>query len=178
MDSFVLVSLHLPSPIHQRAALGCRPIARPLYGVRIEDKMRGSGVAKAHGCMMVLAWVFCSSVGVILSRYYKDMWPNSGLLGERVWFQLHRILMGVCVGLTCIAVILAFAFCYGYSTLSSYPDYIHPILGLIVLWLAVINVNCRRLSREDSLLLDGGVSVGHGSVLVVDQKNEHFAPSL
>ncbi|VDL90923.1 unnamed protein product [Schistocephalus solidus] len=114
-------------------------VTSPLYGVRIEDQMRASGVAKAHGCMMVLAWVFCSSVGVILSRYYKDMWPNSGLLGERVWFQLHRILMGVCVGLTCIAVILAFAFCYGYSTLSSYPDYIHPILGLIVLCLAFIN---------------------------------------
>lgn len=102
--------------------------------------MKASGIVKAHGAMMVLAWVFCSSVGVIVSRYYKDMWPNSGLLGERVWFQIHRILMGLCVGLTCLGVILAFAFSRGYSKLRLYPDYVHPILGLIVLCLAIINV--------------------------------------
>ncbi|VDD79096.1 unnamed protein product [Mesocestoides corti] len=115
-------------------------ITSPLYDLTIDDTlMHAPGVVKAHGAMMVLAWVFCSSVGVIISRYYKDMWPNSGLLGERVWFQVHRILMGLCVGLTCLAVILAFIFCQGYSRLRIYPDYIHPILGLIVLCLAVIN---------------------------------------
>ncbi len=100
-----------------------------------------AGIIKAHGAIMVLAWVFCSSVGVIVSRYYKDMWPNSGILGERVWFQLHRILQGLCVGLTLLAVILALIFCEGYSDVTSYPDYIHPILGFIVLILAFINVS-------------------------------------
>lgn len=115
----------------------------PLYDLTVSDSMlRSPGVVKAHGAMMVLAWVFCSSVGVIVSRYYKDMWPNAGLLGERVWFQIHRILMGICVGLTILSVILAFIFCQGYSALKIYPDYIHPILGLIVLSLAVINVSC------------------------------------
>ncbi|VUZ49205.1 unnamed protein product [Hymenolepis diminuta] len=115
-------------------------ITSPLYDLTVSDAlMQAPGVVKAHGAMMVLAWVFCSSVAVIIARYYKDMWPNSGLLGERVWFQLHRILMGICVGLTCLAVILAFVFCQGYSQLKIYPDYIHPILGLIVLCLAVIN---------------------------------------
>ncbi len=140
----------MPAYLLRRPLSRCNHVAplplffRPLYGMTIgSSEIQASGVIKAHGAMMVLAWVFCSSVGVIISRYYKDMWPNSGLLGERVWFQLHRILMGLCVGLTCLAIILAFIFCAGYSRLKLYPDYVHPILGLIVLVLALINVSSR-----------------------------------
>ncbi|VEL08478.1 unnamed protein product [Protopolystoma xenopodis] len=89
--------------------------------------------------MMVLAWVCFSSVGIIIARYYKELWPNSGLIGERVWFQLHRLFMLICVGLNILGIILAFAFCNGYSRVTAYPNYIHPILGLIVFILSLIN---------------------------------------
>nr|CAH8876255.1 unnamed protein product [Trichobilharzia regenti] len=114
-------------------------ITSPIYGSMTGVAGRGSSIAKTHGCLMVLAWVLCASIGIILARYYKDVWPNSGLLGERVWFQSHRILQGICVGLTCISIILIFIYCEGYSQATAYPYYIHPILGLIVFSLALIN---------------------------------------
>lgn len=107
----------------------------------------GSPLMKTHGCLMVLAWVLCASIGVILARYYKDMWPNSGLLGQHVWFQTHRILQASCVILTCVAIILAFIYCEGYSKASVSPYYVHPILGLIVFCLALINVGCFLLCQ-------------------------------
>ncbi|CAH8626267.1 unnamed protein product [Heterobilharzia americana] len=114
-------------------------ITSPIYGSMTGVAGRGSSIAKTHGCLMVLAWVLCASIGTILARYYKDVWPNSGLLGERVWFQSHRILQGICVGLMCISIILIFIYCEGYSQATAYPYYIHPILGLIVFSLALIN---------------------------------------
>ncbi|KAA3681452.1 uncharacterized protein DEA37_0001821 [Paragonimus westermani] len=114
-------------------------ITSPLYGSMTGINGQGSPLMKTHGCLMVLAWVLCASVGVILSRYYKDMWPNSGLFGDPVWLQSHRILQASCVILTCIAILLALIFCEGYSKVSTYPYYVHPILGLIVFLLALIN---------------------------------------
>ncbi|KAF5402700.1 Ferric-chelate reductase [Paragonimus heterotremus] len=114
-------------------------ITSPLYGSMTGISGQGSPLMKTHGCLMVLAWVLCASVGVILSRYYKDMWPNSGLFGDPVWLQSHRILQTSCVILTCIAILLALIFCEGYSKVSTYPYYVHPILGLIVFILALIN---------------------------------------
>lgn len=106
---------------------------------RGDDK--GLALAKAHGCIMILAWILCSSVAIIMARYYKDMWPNSGLLGGRVWLQSHRILQGICTGLTCLGILLAFVYCKGYSQITAYPFYVHPILGIIVFILALINVS-------------------------------------
>ena len=37
---------------------------------------------------MVIAWIFAVSIGVILPRFYKPMWPESKLFGEKVWFQV------------------------------------------------------------------------------------------
>ncbi|CAL8073451.1 unnamed protein product [Calicophoron daubneyi] len=111
----------------------------PMFGSMTGTETYGSSIMKTHGCLMVIAWILCSSVAIILSRYYKDMWPNSGLLGELVWFQSHRILQGCCVGLMIIAVILALIYCEGYSKASVYPYYVHPILGFIVFTLALIN---------------------------------------
>ncbi|KAG5444099.1 DOMON domain-containing protein frrs1L [Clonorchis sinensis] len=114
-------------------------ITSPIYGSMTVISEQGSALMKTHGCLMVLAWVLCASIGVILARYYKELWPNSGLLGERVWFQSHRILQSSCVILTCIAIILAFIYCEGYSRVSTFPHYVHPILGLIVFCLALLN---------------------------------------
>ncbi|THD19348.1 Ferric-chelate reductase 1 [Fasciola hepatica] len=116
-------------------------LTSPVYGSMTGISAHGSPLMKTHGCLMVLAWVLCASVGVILARYYKDMWPNSGLLGQHVWFQAHRILQACCVLLTCVAIILAFIYCEGYSKASASPYYVHPILGLIVFCLALINVS-------------------------------------
>lgn len=98
-----------------------------------------SPLAKSHGIFAVIAWVFCSSVGIILARYYKEMWPYTGIAQEMVWFQVHRILQGTCVLLTTISFFLIFAHVGGYSDLDTMPFKAHPILGIIVFILAILN---------------------------------------
>ncbi|KAL3313560.1 DOMON domain-containing protein frrs1L [Cichlidogyrus casuarinus] len=111
-----------------------------VYGSMTGAPGEGDSTAKAHGACMVLAWVFCSSVGIILARYYKDVWPNSGLFGQRVWFQLHRILQISCVFLTILGLILILIRLNGqYSQTSTWPNLMHPILGIIVIALTILN---------------------------------------
>ncbi|XP_064625393.1 ferric-chelate reductase 1-like [Lineus longissimus] len=98
------------------------------------------GLAKAHGCLMVLAWVFFASFGMLSARYYKTMWPNAGLCSEKVWFAVHRFCMSSAVILTCIAFILIFVMNEGYSYgLEGLPHKAHPILGIIVTILCILN---------------------------------------
>lgn len=98
-----------------------------------------SGAAKAHGILMILAWVLCASIGTLLARYYKLQWPGRLLGREAAWFQLHRILMAVCCGLTLISFIVIFIDLRGYSGLDVFPDLLHPILGIIVTILTLLN---------------------------------------
>lgn len=37
---------------------------------------------------MISAWIAFASIGVVLARYYKPMWAERKLLGEKVWFQV------------------------------------------------------------------------------------------
>ena len=38
------------------------------------------------GCLMILAWVFFSSIGMLMTKYYKTMWPNKRMFDQRYWF--------------------------------------------------------------------------------------------
>ncbi|PAA61009.1 hypothetical protein BOX15_Mlig031703g1 [Macrostomum lignano] len=98
-----------------------------------------TGGAKAHGCLMVLAWVLCASVGMLLARYYKTQWPSRLLGKELAWFQVHRALMASCCILTLISFIVIFADVAGYSALDDLPDLVHPVLGIIVTILTLAN---------------------------------------
>jgi len=40
------------------------------------------------GCLMLIAWMMCASTAVLLSKYYKRMWPNDSLCGVEVWFAV------------------------------------------------------------------------------------------
>lgn len=98
-------------------------------------------VVKAHGSLMVIAWVFCASMGIVLARHYKPMWPNSQMLGEKVWFTLHRVFM-VTALLTCVAAfILIFVDVREWSELAGHSNWqkAHPYLGVIVTFCVVLN---------------------------------------
>lgn len=43
------------------------------------------------GCLMLIAWMMCASTALILAKYYKAMWPNDSLCGERVWFAVSLV---------------------------------------------------------------------------------------
>ncbi|PAA51129.1 hypothetical protein BOX15_Mlig013689g1 [Macrostomum lignano] len=113
--------------------------ARKLSVVGVRASQPRSGLAKAHGCFMILAWVLCASIGTLIARYYKLQWPGRLLGREAFWFQLHRILMGFTCCLTLLSFILIFIDLRGYSGLDSFPELLHPILGIIVTILTFMN---------------------------------------
>ncbi|KAL3869822.1 hypothetical protein ACJMK2_042455 [Sinanodonta woodiana] len=98
-------------------------------------------LVKAHGCLMVFAWVFAASIGIVMARYYKLEWPGKTLCKEKVWFQLHRGLMVTAFACVVAAFIIIFIDVMGWSYLegSTMFQRAHPILGVIVTALAVIN---------------------------------------
>ncbi|XP_051537828.1 putative ferric-chelate reductase 1 [Myxocyprinus asiaticus] len=89
---------------------------------------------KYHGAIMLIAWMSTVSAGVIMARYFKLDWPESNILGQKVWFQLHRMLMTLTVLLTLVGFVLPFMYRGGWSKRAG----IHPYLGCVVMALTVI----------------------------------------
>jgi len=96
-------------------------------------------LVKAHGCLMLIGWMMCASTALILSKYYKRMWPNRKLCGAPVWLAVHRALMLTALVCTVIAFILIFIHVGGYSQMPDYPDKAHPPLGICVTILVILN---------------------------------------
>ncbi|KAK3085273.1 hypothetical protein FSP39_000936 [Pinctada imbricata] len=100
-------------------------------------------LVKAHGCLMIAAWVLFASIGVVLARYYKPMWPERKLLKEKVWFQFHRGLMVLALVCVITGFVLIFVHAEGWTNIEG-PDVsnfqkAHPYLGVIVTALTLIN---------------------------------------
>ncbi|XP_029474076.1 putative ferric-chelate reductase 1 [Rhinatrema bivittatum] len=91
-------------------------------------------IIKVHGILMFVAWMTTVSIGVLVARFFKPVWPNSKLFGEKVWFQVHRILMIATVAITSIAFVLPFVYRGGWSRRAGF----HPYLGCIVMTLAFL----------------------------------------
>lgn len=86
-----------------------------------------------HGNLMILAWLYLVSLAIMIARNFKPSWEGSLILGDKVWFFLHRGLMGTAVVtmLTSVAVIF-------YTTGGwSYSGNLHPILGITAVALGV-----------------------------------------
>lgn len=100
-------------------------------------------LVKVHGCLMILAWIFCTGVGLVFARFYKPVWSNRTILGLKVWFQFHRGLMVTTLVLTLVGFIIIFVEADGYSKISAPMGkaYLqsHPVLGIIVTILTVAN---------------------------------------
>ncbi|XP_065835091.1 ferric-chelate reductase 1-like isoform X2 [Oscarella lobularis] len=98
---------------------------------------------KAHGILMIIAWIGLASTGMLLARYYKHVYPNeepsccfSGT--PAVWFQLHRMHMVTTVILSIAGFIVIFVGVEGWT--ADAGDSIrksHPIIGTICVALAL-----------------------------------------
>ncbi|XP_050400195.2 putative ferric-chelate reductase 1 isoform X2 [Patella vulgata] len=94
---------------------------------------------QAHGSLMTIAWVAAASIGLIIARYFKQVWPNSSFLGQKIWFQIHRTCMIVALVATCIAFIIIFADVQDWTTSPVTVQNAHPYLGVIVTFLCIVN---------------------------------------
>uniref|UniRef100_A0A3B4X6P2 Putative ferric-chelate reductase 1 n=1 Tax=Seriola lalandi dorsalis TaxID=1841481 RepID=A0A3B4X6P2_SERLL len=95
---------------------------------------RGPTIMKMHGALMLIAWMLTGSVGTFIASFYKCDWPNQTLLGQKVWFQVHRGLMMLTVTLTVVAFCLPFLYRKGWSKHAG----VHPYLGCCVVALSLL----------------------------------------
>ncbi|KAL5007508.1 hypothetical protein ScPMuIL_016314 [Solemya velum] len=99
-----------------------------------------SPLVKTHASLMVVGWVFFACLGIIMARYFKNAWSTKTLLGQKVWFQLHRLCMVMTFLCTAMGFTLIFVEVGEYSTIGgSCFQKSHPVLGIIVMTLTVIN---------------------------------------
>ncbi|XP_041717832.1 putative ferric-chelate reductase 1 isoform X2 [Coregonus clupeaformis] len=87
-------------------------------------------IIKAHGALMLIAWMTTGSLGMITARYLKGVAKGKGCCGKDVWFLAHVFLMTLTVAATIIAFILSFSHVRGWSGGA------HPVLGCILMILA------------------------------------------
>jgi len=98
----------------------------------LEAEKKNVALIRAHAILMSIAWLVFASLGMFIARYMKPAWGD--LYGKKAWFQVHRFLMFSTLVVTVVGVVLAFVFADGWTK----ADDAHPIIGIIVLVLTVI----------------------------------------
>lgn len=99
-------------------------------------------LVKAHGILMVLAWMFFAVLGIFMPMFYKPMWAQQGQewFGQKRWFVIHRSCMVLVFLLTAAAFIIIFVEVKGYAEIDgSRFQKSHPIIGIVVMALTCIN---------------------------------------
>ncbi|XP_053325887.1 putative ferric-chelate reductase 1 [Spea bombifrons] len=90
-----------------------------------------SPLVKAHGSLMLIAWMTTGSLGMIFARYMKVS-AKQLVLGKAIWFQSHVVLMVLTVAATIASFVMAFVQANGWSNYANN----HAIIGCIVMGLA------------------------------------------
>ncbi|KAL1006698.1 hypothetical protein UPYG_G00075570 [Umbra pygmaea] len=89
-------------------------------------------LVKAHGSLMLISWMTTASLGMIIARYLKGVGRGKGCGNKDMWFVVHMTLMILTVVASSIAFILVF------SEVRDWTGGAHPVLGCIVMILALI----------------------------------------
>ncbi len=90
---------------------------------------------KLHGILMILAWVLFSTIGTLIARYCKSLAVDTQCIGAAVWFRLHQTCMCCTLLLTLGGFVIILIQLKGHFSTTD----IHPILGLIVVCLVILN---------------------------------------
>uniref|UniRef100_K1QC66 Putative ferric-chelate reductase 1-like protein n=1 Tax=Magallana gigas TaxID=29159 RepID=K1QC66_MAGGI len=96
---------------------------------------------KLHGSLMILSWMFLSSVAIIIARYYKSEWRGMMPCGVKVWFAIHRTMMSLVFIITTASFIIIFIQVGSLLQETEGDIYVryHPALGITVMALCVAN---------------------------------------
>jgi len=78
-----------------------------------------------HGALMIIAWLFCSSVGGVCARYFKPILKQK-VLDKDLWFTVHQGTMVTAWVLTLVAFVVIFLRVDGWSTYTA-----HAVVGCI-----------------------------------------------
>lgn len=95
-------------------------------------------LAKAHGIIMIFAWILFASTGILIARYFKPSWPEQKVCGKAIWFAIHRPVMISVVVLTIIGFILILVYTKGtWVPKSLAREFAHSIIGIITIIFAI-----------------------------------------
>uniref|UniRef100_A0A8R1DKG3 ascorbate ferrireductase (transmembrane) n=1 Tax=Caenorhabditis japonica TaxID=281687 RepID=A0A8R1DKG3_CAEJA len=102
-------------------------------------------IAVWHGILLMFAWWVLCSTAILISRYFKPLFPRNKLLGTAVWFQLHRDMMILSVIIQVICVIFIFYQagwvwyqCSYMCTSDDFAKKMHAITGFTATVLALL----------------------------------------
>ncbi|XP_076743702.1 putative ferric-chelate reductase 1 [Maylandia zebra] len=87
-------------------------------------------IIKAHGSLMLIAWMTTGTLGMMVARYLKTMAKGTTMCNKDLWFVVHVGVMLLTVAATIIAFILIFAHTRDWSGGA------HPVLGCLVMILS------------------------------------------
>ncbi|XP_023194436.1 putative ferric-chelate reductase 1 [Xiphophorus maculatus] len=114
---------------HQKAYSSSQQVALTSTDVIQSDGKEQ--MIRAHGCLMLLAWMTLGPLGMVVARYLRRS-SQVQMCGKDLWFVIHVSVMSFTVVITIIAFILAFAY------LGGWEYGVHPVLGCLVLTLTLI----------------------------------------
>ena len=94
---------------------------------------------RAHGCLMVLAWILFANVGMFTSKFCKKILPGKQILKADVWFRVHQGCMTLALILSIAgATILWVDRGVKPLKLENLKNNPHSALGMVVICAAVI----------------------------------------
>ncbi|KAG7526021.1 hypothetical protein JOB18_035760 [Solea senegalensis] len=89
-------------------------------------------IIKAHGALMLIAWMTTGSLGMMVARYLKAVGNGQKLCSKDVWFLVHVAVMGVTVAATMVGFILSFSY------VKAWSEGAHSVLGCLVMILSFL----------------------------------------
>ncbi|CAF3698702.1 unnamed protein product [Rotaria sp. Silwood1] len=99
----------------------------------------------AHGTVMVFAWMIFAPTGILIARYGRllHISVRRKLLGETIWFQVHRLALSLAALTTLLGFFLILV-----EAQSTWVDinsdgqllYAHSILGVLIVCFAITQV--------------------------------------
>lgn len=95
----------------------------------------------AHGTVMVLAWMIFASTAVLFARYGRTIHfaSKEKLLGEKIWFQIHRLVACLTTVLTLLGFFFILVFSKGtWVDTSEDLAFVHSVLGGIIVCCALL----------------------------------------
>jgi hypothetical protein len=99
---------------------------------------------QAHAVVMVLAWMFFGSTGILFARYGRSLrfGRRRQLFGKAVWFQQHRLLLTF----TSVLTLLGFFFILVNNSgtwvaiQDSLSSFVHSIFGGIIVCCTIVQI--------------------------------------
>uniref|UniRef100_A0A2C9JHY4 Ferric-chelate reductase 1 n=1 Tax=Biomphalaria glabrata TaxID=6526 RepID=A0A2C9JHY4_BIOGL len=125
---------------HSKVSISEAPVSAAAYLTMTSEIQIQDTLVKAHGCLMVSAWIFLASIGTVVARFFKPV-LTSTFFSQKLWFQLHRLAMLLVLLATASGFIIIFVKEKEWSDIEEEETYLegHPIMGVIVMVLTILN---------------------------------------